>query len=329
MSKTSVITGATGLIGYALTLELIARGERPRLLLRKPSPFFEAMDCDIAIGDITVPETLMRAFAGADIVYHLAGVIELGNGNDEMVWKVNVEGTKNVVEACKACGVGCMIYASSTDAMKPAPQGEIMREAETFSRDIVNGTYAKSKAAATSLVLNSASESLHVTAILPSAVIGPYDRKFSAVGALTNFCVKHRFPVTLRFGGYNFVDVRDVAQAMCACTQKEDMPNASVYLLSGEFISIRSLIGMLSELTGHKPPRLPVPYWLAMASAPIAELVFKMIGKFPLFSRYSVRKVMDNGLFCHDKATQELGFQPRGARESLADAIQYIQEKWK
>ena len=105
MSKLSVLTGATGHIGYALLKELLDSGERVRILIRKDIPLFDGLDCEKVFGDVTDPKSLETAFEGADVVYHLAGVIDINAGDENLIWNVNVQGTKNVVEACKKCGV--------------------------------------------------------------------------------------------------------------------------------------------------------------------------------------------------------------------------------
>ena len=126
--KLSVVTGATGHVGYALVKELEARGENFRILIRKDSKIFDGINCERVFGDVTDPASLEKAFEGADVVYHLAGVIEINKGNEDMTWKVNVDGTKNVVEACKKCGVKRLVYASSVDAYPPLPDNQVMRE---------------------------------------------------------------------------------------------------------------------------------------------------------------------------------------------------------
>ena len=327
--NTSVVTGATGHIGYALTLELTRRGERPRLLLRKPSPLFEGMGCEAVPGDITDYESLLRAFEGASTVYHLAGLIEIGEGCEDRVWFINVDGTQNVIAACKACGVKRLVYCSSVDAMAPAPEGETMAEAERFSSHLVNGAYAKSKAFATQAALNSAGGDFTVAVCFPSACIGPYDFKESNIGTMVRMFMRHSFPVTMRFGGYNFVDIRDVAFGLAACGDRERVPSGGCYLLTGEYITTGEFIRILAELCGHKPPTLPLPRSLAQATAPLAESYYKLFSKTPLFTGYSLRKIMENGLFDHEKATRELDYRPRGARESLADMIAWLQDREK
>jgi len=326
MNTTSVITGATGHIGYALVRELIAGGERPRLLLRSESSLFEGIGCETAFGDITAPETLPAAFEGADVVYHLAGLIavgdDVGNDSDNPAWQVNVDGTQNVVAACKACGVKRLVYVSSVDAMPPAPEGVVMTEPARFCSGPLNGTYAKTKAIATQAALNSAGGGFDVVVAMPSACIGPYDFKVSNIGVMVRLFMKFRFPFTMNFGGYNFVDVRDVAKGLAACAAR-GRPGES-YLLTGEYLDTAAFIAVLAQLNGHKPPALPMPHRIADASAPLAELYYKVFDKTPLFTRYSIRKIMENGLFSYEKAARELGYAPRSAEESLRDMIDWI-----
>lgn len=326
MNTTSVVTGAGGHIGYALVKELIARGERPRLLAFLPGEpaLFEGMDCEIVMGDITKPETLPAAFEGADVVYHLAGLIEVGFGNDAAVWRVNVDGTQNVVSACKACGVKRLVYVASVDAIPPAPAGQTMTEPARFGSGPLNGTYAKTKAIAAQAVLNSACEGFEVVVGMPSACIGPYEFKPSNVGELVRMFMKYPFPVTMRFGGYNFVDVRDVAQGLAAMGEKGR--SGESYILSGEYMDCDSLIKTLAQLNGRKAPTVPLPHALATAAAPLAEQYYKLAHKTPLFTRYSIRKIMENGLFSYEKAARELGYAPRSAEESLRDMIKWIRD---
>jgi len=328
LSKISVVTGAAGHIGYALVLELLARGERPRLLLWLPeeAKLFEGMDCEIVYGDITKPETLLPCFEGAGTVYHLAGLVDIGNADPNVVMRVNVDGTQNVIAACKARGVRRLVYCSSVDAMPPAPEGAVMREIEHFGSGGVTGAYAKSKAIATQAALGSAGPDFEVAVAMPAACIGPYEFKASSVGEMVRMFLHGRFPVTMRFGGYNFVDIRDVAQGLAACGDPAKAPSGSRYILAGEYVRVDEFITMLAELTGQKPPAIPLPYALARMGAPIAKKYYDLSKKTPLFTPYTLRKLMDNGQFDCSKAMRELDYHPRSARKSLEDMINWIRE---
>ncbi|MDR2525329.1 MAG: NAD-dependent epimerase/dehydratase family protein [Oscillospiraceae bacterium] len=326
MSGTSVITGATGHIGYPLLLELIARGQEPRLLLREENGLFSDLSCQTVRGDVTNYESLLSAFAGAETVYHLAGLIEIGDGNMDQVWRVNIDGTQNVIAACKACGVKRLVYCSSVDAMPPAPEGQVMREAVRFGTKGVEGAYGKSKAIATQAALNAAGEGFEVVCGFPSACVGPYDYKVSSVGVMIRMFLRFGMPITMNFGGYNFVDVRDVAFGLAQCGDAALAPSGSCYLLTGEFVSTGAFIRMLAELTGHTPPKLVLPKTVAEFSAPLAGTYYKLFSKTPLFTAYSLRKLQENGLFSYEKAADELAYSPRSARDSLADMIAWLKQ---
>ena len=99
--RLSVLTGATGHVGYALLKELEKNGENVRILIRKDSKMFDGIQCEKCYGDVTDPASLEKAFQDADVVYHLAGIIDISAGSEDIIWQVNVGGTNNVVEACK------------------------------------------------------------------------------------------------------------------------------------------------------------------------------------------------------------------------------------
>lgn len=323
----SLITGAAGHIGFALVKELINRGEKPRLLLRRDVPAFKDMNVEIVMGDITKPDTLAKACEGVDVVYHLAGLVEIGDSNSNAVWSVNVDGTQNVVTACKNAGVKRLVYASSVDAMPPAKAGTTMTEPSSFSCAELNGAYARSKAVASQAVLNAANDDFEVVICMPSACVGPYDYKISSVGVMVRWTMHHTMPVTLKFGGYNFVDVRDVAYGLAESATKGR--SGECYLLTGEYCTSGDIFKMLSELNGRRVPTFSIATGFVDFAAPLAEGYYKVSRSTPLFTRYTLRKLRENGLFNHDKATRDLGYNPRSPRESLRDMIQWIMENEK
>jgi dihydroflavonol-4-reductase len=320
--KFSVVTGASGHIGYALVKELEASNERFRILIRSESNIFDEIPCEKAFGDVTDLASLEKAFEGADVVYHLAGVIDVGGGENDMVWQVNVQGTKNVVEACKKCGVRRLVFASSVDAVKPLHGGNLMMEMSHFDPDEINGVYGKSKAEATRFVLEQSDDQLEAVAVFPAACIGPYDYKVSSPGEMVRMIMRGRLPVSLAFGGYNFVDVRDVAAGMIGAAAKGGA--GECYLLTGEVISSNDIIALIANSCGRKPPRFKMPLWLAKSLAPLAEVYYKISGSTPLFTRLSIEILTYNCNFCHAKAQEELGYNPRPIEESIRDMVDWI-----
>ncbi len=324
----SVVTGATGHIGYALLKKLVDSGENVRILIRKDSKQFDGIECEKVFGDVTDYASLEKAFEGADVVYHLAGLIDINVGNDDMVWKVNFEGTKNVVKACKACKVRRLVYASSVDAYQPLPNNQLMKEVTRFEPDILDGTYAKTKASATNFIFDEVKNGeLDAVIVYPGACIGPYDFKVSNVGEMVRTVVKHGYPVSLNFGAYNFVDIRDVADGMYSAAKNGRTGEG--YILCGEQISVDEFICTLCKVCGKKIPKLKMGYGIVSIGAPICEVYYKISKATPLFTRYSIRKLISNCNFSIEKAKTELGYEPMSVEQSLKDMVKWIKENEK
>lgn len=326
--KISLVTGATGHIGYALLKELVDSGEKVRILIRKDSKQFDGIECEKVYGDVTDLDALLKAFEGVDVVYHLAGIIDINADQEDMIWSVNVGGTKNVVKACQEKGVRRLVYASSVDAFPPLPDNQVMTELDHFDVDILDGTYAKTKATATQFVLDEVKAGrLDAVVTHPGACIGPYDFKVSNVGEMVRMFVNGMFPVTLSFGAYNFVDIRDVAHGMYMAAKQGG--KGECYILCGEQISVDGFIKATAKACGKKAPKIPLSYGFAKAVAPAAEVFYKVAKKTPLFTRYSIRKLVSNCNFSIEKARKELDYNPMSVEQSVTDMVQWIKENEK
>lgn len=324
--KLNVITGGKGYVGFALVKELEARGEKMRLLLRTDSPYFDGIDCEKFMGDVTSLEQLEKAFEGADTVYHVAGVVDISGTKDKQVWNVNYEGTKNVVAACKKCGVKTLVYCSSVDAIPANDEMNVIREIRTFDPDLLEGAYAKSKAAASQYVLDNAGDELKVCVVHPSCCIGPYDNNnTSSVGTMLRLFLKGLFPVTMDFGGYNFVDVRDIAKGMVAAAEKGR--NGECYILSGYAHTLDEFIKTLSYVCDKKPPKIKLRKSMIIRLLPEIEKVFDALKLPPLLNEYSIRKLCENCNFSFFKAKYELGYNPMTLEESLKDTVEWMQAR--
>lgn len=322
--KISVITGASGHIGYALLLNLLAKGETVRILIRRNEKKFSNLACEKVFGSVNDSQSLCKAFQGAHTVYHLAGVIDINGNQDNLVWKVNVDGVKNVVEACEKTGVKKLVYASSVDAFKPLEDDVRMSEVAHFEPEALDGTYAKTKATATNYVFEKCAQGFPAVVVYPGACIGPYDYKGSSVGQMVRMCMKGFMPVSLDFGAYNFVDVRDVAQGMYLAAQK-GKPGEG-YILCGERISTDKFVSEVMKACGKKPPKMKMKKGFADFVAPMMEQYYKISKKTPLFTRYSMRKLCSNCNFSIQKAQQELGYQPMSVQQSIQDMVAWIKE---
>lgn len=327
--RTVCLTGATGHVGYAVLKELQNYTDRDvRILLRKDPGYFEGLVCEKVKGDITEYDSLIEAFKGCDTVYHVAGCVEIKPGNEDFVYKVNVTGTENVIKACLETGVKKLVYMSSVDTYVPLPDNQVMREVYEYDPDVLEGTYAKTKAEATAKVLEANKEGVLETVVCqPSACMGPYDFKVSSIGSMVRMFSSGKFPITMTFGAYNFVDVRDVAIGTILAGDKAK--GGEVYLLCNKSCSVDEFIRLLAEVSGNKPPKIKLGKGIIDLAAPVMEVFYKVSGQSPIFTRYAVRKLVSNCNFTYEKAQKELGYNPRPLKESLADALKWIAENEK
>ncbi|MEW6031705.1 MAG: SDR family oxidoreductase [Bacillota bacterium] len=318
------MTGATGHIGNCLVRELVARGRKVRCLVLPSDSLrpLEGLAVEVVRGDVRDREVVDRACRGAEFVYHLASVIALSRGRPGLLDEVNVGGTRNVVEACRQAGVRRLVYTSSVHALVEPPRGTVIDESLPFDPERIPFEYGRSKARATLEVLAAARAGLDAVVVCPTGVIGPYDFGPSEMGQFFLAFARRQMPAYVD-GGYDFVDVRDVAAGHIAAAERGR--SGEVYLLSGEQITVRELMVLLGALTGAPVPRLRAPAWLADAVAPLAVLYGRLTRSRAIFTPDSLSYLRSNSATSSAKARRELGFSPRPVRESVAEAVEWFQ----
>ena len=317
------VTGATGHIGNVLVRELLARGERVRALLfpGEDRRALEGLAVEIVEGDVLDQNVLRRAMHGARRVFHLAGIISIMPGKQEAMRQVNVEGTKNVIAACRESGVQRLIYTSSIHAIAEAPQGQVIDEGLPFSPHRAWGRYDKTKAEASLEVQRAAEEGLDAVIVCPTGVIGPHDYRGSMFGEFLMDCASPR-PHMYIDGAYDFVDVRDVAHGHILAAEMGRRGEA--YILSGGRITVRQIIEAVEGFTGRLMPKLRVPVGLARTIAYFTPVWYRAARRTPRFTPYSIHTVLSNSHISAAKARRELGYKSRPLVQSIADAVAWM-----
>ncbi len=320
-----VVTGATGHIGNVLVRQLLSRGEKVRVVIPPAEDItpLDGLPVEMVEGDIRDMGSLLRAFRGSDMVYHLAGIISILPGQDRLLHQVNVVGTQNIVEACMKTGVKRLVYTSSIHAIEEPPRGTIIDETLPCNPNKVPKGYGRSKAQATLAVLKGVEQGLNAVIVCPTGVTGPYDYRISEMGQLIIDFANGNLK-TYVDGAYDFVDVRDVTTGIILAGEKGR--SGESYILSGEQITVYRLLLMLQELTGVKAPSFKVPIWLARIAAKVTPLYYRLARTKPRFTSYSIDVLCSNSLISSEKARRELGFSTRPIRESIADAILWFKE---
>ena len=334
MNRIFIVTGSAGFVGNNVVRQLLDRGERVRALYHNKRLDFKGLGCktdgiEYFQCDIRDPSTLDKALENPDgaelYMIHTSALVTIMDTrkSKKATREINVGGTKNVVDACLRHGVKRLIYVSSCHAI-PDKKESPVAEVESFDPAKVHGTYAKSKAEAARVVLDAIkTRGLNAVILHPTGITGPNDYSNTHLTHMAAVYLRKGFPA-LPKGGYNFVDVRDVAWGIITAADKGR--TGECYLLSNKNYTIGQMMDYLAEITGKKPVKRFVPTWLIKAVAPFSECYYKMFKKSPLFTKYSIYTLNTNGDFTHDKATAEFGYLPRGLKESLADTIKFIKE---
>jgi dihydroflavonol-4-reductase len=320
---TVAVTGATGHIGANLVRALINEGRSTRCLVHVNCQAVDGLDIERFQGDVRDLESLCRTFQGADVVYHLAACISLSMADWPMLEAINVTGTRNVVEACLRTGVRRLVHFSSIHALVQEPLTIPVDESRPLVESRHCPPYDRSKAAAEREVRRGIEKGLDAIIIYPTAIIGPYDYQLSYFGEALLAMAQRRLPALVT-GGFDWVDVRDVvAGAMLA---EEKAPAGASYLLSGHWVSMCDIAAMVKEITGVATSRMVCPLWLARIGAPFIKVISQLNGKRPLYTSVSLRALKSNRHISHERATRELGYEPRPFRETLVDTLRWFEE---
>ncbi len=317
-----LVTGATGHIGNVLVRKLIERGERVRALVlpNECRASIQGLELETIEGDILDQESLFRSMHQVKGVFHLAGVISIMPGRNELVRQVNVEGTKNILKVAENVKVGKFIYTSSIHAIQRVEVGVID---ETLPYDPGNpyGAYDRAKAEATLEVQQAAQAGLDAVIACPTGVIGPYDFRGSLMGDVIREAAISK-PTLYVDGAYDFVDVRDVADGLIAAS--ESGKRGESYILSGQKISVRYLLETVREITGRHSFQMKIPFDLAKFAALFTPMYYSYAKIAPKFTPYSLEVLRSNSNISHAKATRELGYRPRPLYESIQDAVKWF-----
>jgi dihydroflavonol-4-reductase len=317
--QTAAVTGATGHLGNVLVRELLRRGKRVMALVQPADDCraLAGLGVDVIRGDVLRPETLRPAFAGVELVFHLAGVVSISSLDVAQVRTVNIEGTGNVVDAARKAGVGRLVYTSSVHAFTEPGRGGVLTEAAGYDPALAPGDYGKAKAAASRIVLEAVRGGLDAVIVNPVAVLGPNDYRLSEMGELIRMYARQAMPAGVD-GRYDFVDVRDVAAGHLLAAERGRSGDS--YLLSGARMTVREVMRILAEESGRRPPAFFLPLPVAASIAAFAPIFEKVTGRRALLTPYSVHTISVDFEIRDRKAREELGYTSMPVEQSLRDA---------
>ena len=319
----ALVTGGGGRLGNVLVRRLLENGQKVRVL--EPGTLPESLaglDIEFMSGSVLDTGEVSRATDGVDVVYHLAAKIDLSPKKDPMMYIINVEGTRNVVDACLSSGLR-LVHTSSHHALEREPLDQPLTEDKPLALN-EKCEYHRSKAIGETIVLDACGRGLDAVIVNPGSMIGPHDYEPSRIGAVLIDLYFGRVPVLLEMLS-DYVDVRDVADGMIAAAEKGR--TGERYFLTGEVIPVMEMASLYGELTGVKVPTRALPLWVGWVLLPFALAGSAVTKKEPFITADMLRASVSNDVVSHDKAHRELGYTVRPLRESLTDAVAWYRER--
>lgn len=321
---TVAITGATGHVGANLIRAILDQGRAVRALARKDLRALQGLDADIVTGDVLDIDSLMKLTEGVDTVFHAAAMISIAGSEGGMVEKINVGGTRNVIEACIKNRVRRLVHFSSIHAFSSSPENEIIDESRALALEKNNFPYDRSKALGQLEVLKAADRGLNALVVCPTAVLGPMDFKPSRMGEVLLSIYHNSYPVLID-GGYDWVDARDVAA--CALAAEQKGRSGECYLASGGWHHVCEIARIVSDIYARKTPRFATPIWLCRMPAYCVTAVAKTFNLKTKFTPIAIKTLESHRHISHEKATRELGYRPRPIEETIRDTLEWFRSR--
>lgn len=313
-----LITGATGHIGNTLIRELLQKDPttkiRALVLPNSDLASLTGLAVEIAYGNVLDPSTLDKAMVGIDLVFHLAGIISIRTGNDELTEKVNIQGAYNVGLAALKVGVSRMVHVASIHVFERLPTGVIDETTPLVTRESAAGVYDYTKAEAVRRLFRLVEDGLDVVIACPTGVIGPNDYLGSEMGKRFRAFMTEPTHVSAK-GGYNWVDVRDVAQGLLGLMAQGEV--GELYILGGHYIGVGEFADYVGEAMNRSVEVRFLPYPLLLVLAYLLQFMAGVTGKEPELTPYALRTLRDNVNFSYQKALDCFGYVPRPAGETM------------
>jgi len=316
--KPTLVTGASGFLGWHVARCLVERGYPVRVLLREGSRVGD-LPVEAVTGDLRDAASLERATAGCGLVFHVAADYRLWAKDPGEIYRSNVEGTRNLLAAAQKAGVERVVYTSTVGCIG-VPAGGIGDEETPVSLEDMAGHYKRSKFMAEKAALEFARGGLDVTIVNPTAPIGDHDLKPTPTGKIVVDYLNGDMPAFIDTG-LNVVDARDTAEGhLLAC---EHGRRGERYILGSENLTLAQILEKLAKITRRPAPTMRLPYAVAYCAGLCSTAWAEVTGKPPRVPLEAVRMAKKKMWVSHEKARRELGFQPQPAEVALRRAVEW------
>lgn len=320
-----LITGATGFIGRHVAQRFLDAGYQVRVLVRDPSNIpLPVSRLEVVTGDIRDPQAVALSVQGCQRVVHTAALYTFWEPLPQVLYDVNVGGTRNIMQSSTEAGVERIVYTSTVSTVRFFSNGTLGTEAHDPLPKELAGHYKRSKYLAEIEVRRWAARGLPVVIVNPTAPVGPGDARPTPTGQTILDFLRGRLPAYIHTG-LNLVDVADVAEGHLLAMEKGQISQR--YILGNRNVTLKQLLEMLAQLTGKKAPRLRVPRWLALAAAYADNLVEgQILCREPRIPLEGVKLAKVPMWVDCSKALQELGLPQSPAERALEQSVRWYHD---
>jgi dihydroflavonol-4-reductase len=320
----ALVTGATGFVGSHVARLLADQGAELRLLVRPTSltANLEGIAGERVAGDLRDPESLRKAMAGCEAVFHVAADYRLWTREPQEMYRSNVEGTRNVIQMAQETGVRRVVYTSSVATMGFTSNGHLADENSPVSLGDMIGHYKRSKFQAEQVALEAGRSEVDVVVVNPTTPVGERDIKPTPTGRIVVDFLKGKFPAYVDTG-LNLVDVTEVARGHMAALEKGK--RGERYILGGENLTLKQILDKLAAITGLPSPRVKLPYAVAMASGMVDTAVTGLLlRREPRVTVDAVRMGRKKMFVSSAKAERELSWKIVPVDNALRRAVEWF-----
>lgn len=317
--KPTLVTGASGFLGWHVARRLLERGHRVRVLARNPSRVRE-LEVETAVGDLRDADSLDSAVMGCSSVFHVAADYRLWVRDAGEMYRSNVEGTRSLLSSARKAGVEKFVYTSTVGCVG-IPEDGVGDESSPVTLGDMTGSYKRSKFLAERAALEFAQDGFPVVVVNPTAPVGDHDCKPTPTGKMVVDFLRGAMPAFVDTG-LNLLDASDVAEGHLLAW-KHGVPGER-YILGCQNLTLEEIFQRLSSISGVPAPRRRVPYAVAYAAGVASTGWANLTGTEPRAPLDAVRMARKKMWVRHDKAARELGFSPGPVDEALKKAVQWF-----
>lgn len=321
----SLVTGGTGFVGSAVVRRLIQAGHRVRVLVRPTSDLrnLYGLSLQRVKGDLRDSGSVRQAVEGCDFLFHVAADYRLWAPRPQEMYDSNVRGTEVLMQEALRAGIQKIVYTSSVATLKLNANGGTTDETGAASLTDMIGHYKRSKFLAERSVLRLVkTRQLPAVVVNPSTPVGPGDIRPTPTGRFIADAVAGRVPAYVNTG-LNVVHVRDVATGHLLALKRGTIGER--YILGGTNMTLKEILTEVTTMAGHPPPRICLPCHVIMPIAILSEIWARCASKKePRVTVVGTKMAKTPMFFSSSKATRELGYRFRPAREALYDAVAWF-----